>query len=286
MVAIQMATVNTAEHFGLSKEIGMIAPGRWADILLAESLSEVRPSTVIAKGQIVAQEGKLTLPPPSFDYPAWTRNSVHLKRPLRAGDFVLRAPGGGGRHLAHVIGVVENQLPTQHLLLPIDSHSGEVRTDIGRDLAKVALVQRHKGMSGTTLGLVQGFGFTEKCAAASTVAHDCHQLLVVGTDEDCMARAVSELAKNGGGQVVVKDGKVVGMVALSIAGLMSTSRAEDVAASARTVLDGFRECGCRINNPNIPLSFLALATIPALRITDMGLVDVERHQVIPVLEEA
>jgi adenine deaminase len=286
MTAIQMVTINAAEHFGLSGEMGMIAPGRWADLVLVDDLAKFRAELVIAKGRLVAKDEGLRVDPPPFKYPAWARRSVHLKRPLRAEDLVLRNTSGTPQLTAHVIGVKENQLPTQHLRLDMRSEGGVVGADIGRDIAKVALIQRHKGMDGTALALVQGFGFKERCAVASTVAHDCHQLLVVGTDDACMAQAANELMKNGGGQVVVKDGQVIGLVELTIAGLMSSERVEVVASKAESVLEGFQACGCRLNNPNIQLSFLALTVIPELRISDKGLVDVTRSEVIPALEKA
>ena len=120
---------------------------------------------------------------------------------------------------------------------------------------------------------------------ASTVAHDCHHLVVVGTDDACMAKAANELRRIGGGQVVVKDQKVIAKFRLEIAGLMSRERVEIVSKKAKAVLDGFRACGCTINNPNIQLSFLALTVIPALRISDRGLVDVENRRLIQVLEQ-
>ena len=286
MTAIQMATINTAEHFGVSREIGMIAPGRWADMLLVDDLRDFRPNLVIAKGSVAAVEGKLQLRLPAFKYPAWARDSVHLRRPVRPGDLALRHAGAGTRVTANVIGVQENQLTTEHMRMEIVTRDGEVVADTGRDIAKLALIQRHKGMHGETVGLVHGFGFTERCAAASTIAHDCHQLLVVGTDDACMAQAANELMKHGGGQVVVKDGRVIGLVELTIAGLMSTENVEIVAAKAQSVLDGFRACGCTLNNPNVLLSFLALTVIPELRISDLGLVDVDRFELLPVLEEA
>ena len=286
MIAIQMATINAAEHFGLSREIGMIAPGRWADLLLVDDLHEFKAQLVIAKGRLVAEDGKMKVDLPRFKYPAWAQSSVHLRRPLRPEDLVLRDTTGSSQLTAHVIGVTENQLPTRHLRLDVLSEDGVVKTDMSRDIAKVALIQRHTGMNGRTLALVQGFGFKERCAVASTVAHDCHQLLVVGTDDACMAQAANELVDNGGGQVVVKDGQVIGMVELTIAGLMSSEKVDVVARKAQSVLEGFRACGCTLNNPNIQLSFLALTVIPELRISDKGLVDVARLEVIPVLEKA
>jgi adenine deaminase len=286
ITAIQMCTINTAEHFGLTREMGMIAPGRWADIVLVEDLRDFRANLVIAKGQVIAEGGQWVLDLPAVEYPAWARQSVNLRSPLRAEDFALKTEAGQGVELnANVIGVIENQAPTRHLRMPVTANGGEVHPDQSRDIAKVALVERHLGTGGVTLGLVSGFGFTERCAIASTVAHDSHHMIVVGTDEADMAEAANSLASSGGGQVVVKDGQVIGQVELQIAGLMSTERAEIVARKAAIVLDGIRACGCTLNNPNMQLSLLALVVIPELRISDKGLVDVMNFSLVPVLQE-
>jgi len=285
MTALQMATLNTAEHFGLAREIGQSAPGRWADILIVPDLRDFRPRLVLARGAVIAEEGKWLIELPSISYPQWATHSVHLQRPLQAADFTLAAPpGSNGRVRANVIGVIENQAPTRHLRLEIEVQDGRIQADPGRDLAKVALVERHRGTGEITVGLVSGFGFTARCAIASTVAHDSHHMIVVGTDDALMAQAANTLAEIGGGQVVIKDGEVIGKVELPIAGLMSNERAEVVARKAATVLEGFRACGCRLNNPNMQLSLLALVVIPELRISDKGLVDVTRFDFVPVLE--
>jgi adenine deaminase len=284
MTAIQMMTINTAEHFGVSKEMGMIAPGRWADVVIVEDLRDFHADLVIAKGQVIAEQGKWKVSLPKFSYPSWAVNSVHLKKPLKAEDFKLPVKGQKSQVRANVIGVIENQAPTKHLTFDLQPENGEIKPDMARDIAKIALVERHKGTGGVTVGLVSGFGFSEKCAIASTVAHDSHHMIVVGTDEASMAVAANSLARSGGGQVVVKEGKVIGKVELKIAGLMSTERAEVVARKAETILQGFRACGCRLNNPNMQLSLLALVVIPELRISDKGLVNVTRFEFIPVLE--
>ena len=284
MTAIQMCTINTAEHFGVSRDMGMIAPGRWADVVLVDDLKDFKAEMVIAKGQVIAENGKWKVNLPKVGYPAWATNSVHLKRKLTAADFKLVT-----RHTSHVkvnvIGVIENQAPTRHLTFDVQPENGEIKADIERDIAKIALVERHKGTGGVTVGLVSGFGFTEKCAVASTVAHDSHHMIVVGTDEASMAAAGNALARSGGGQVVVRDGKVIGQVPLKIAGLMSTEKADVVAKKAKTILQGFESCGCRLNNPNMQLSLLALVVIPELRISDKGLVDVTQFKFVPVVED-
>ncbi|NOH02031.1 MAG: adenine deaminase [Chloroflexi bacterium] len=286
MTAIQMMTINTAEHFGLSREMGMIAPGRWADVLLVEDLMRFKADVVIAKGQVIAENGEWQVKLPAVKYPKWATNSIHMKRKLTAEDFALRTGAVDGSELeAHVIGVIENQAPTRHLRMKVKAENGEVKADLRRDLAKIALVERHRATGQVTVGLVSGFGFTRRCAIGSTVAHDSHHMIVVGTDDESMAIAANELAKCGGGQVVVLDGRVVGLVELKIAGLMSSERADAVAKKAATVLDGFKMCGSELNNPNMQLSLMALAVIPELRISDKGLVDVTQFDFIPVLEE-
>jgi adenine deaminase len=290
ITAIQMMTINTAEHFGLSKEMGMIAPGRWADVVLVRDLNHFKADVVIAKGQVIAENGEWKVKLPKFTYPTWATKSVKLKRPLKAEDFKLPSPltplpkGEGKGVRANVIGVIENQAPTRHLTFDVQPENGEIKVDMKRDIAKVALIQRHNGTGGITMGLVSGFGFNSKCAVASTVAHDSHHMLVVGTDEQSMAVAANSLARSGGGQVVVKDGKVIGQVELKIAGLMSNEKADVVASKAGTILEGFQACGCTLNNPNMQLSLLALVVIPELRISDKGLVDVTNFNFVPVLE--
>ncbi len=284
--AIQMATINTAEHFGLSREMGMIAPGRYADIVLVENLQDFRADLVIAKGKLIAKEGRWLVDLPAFDTPEWALHSVHLKQPLTPADFT---PALGealdGRFNANVIGVIENQAPTRHLKMPVEVRHGQLQLDAGSGLAKIALVERHTGSGRVQVGLVHGFGFTDRCAIATTVAHDSHHLIIVGTDDALMARAGNELAGCGGGQIVIKDGEVIGKVELPIAGLMSNRRAERVATEAASILEGFRACGCKLNNPNMQLSLLGLVVIPELRISDLGLVDVTRFKFIQLIEQ-
>ncbi len=284
MTAIQMATLNTAEHFGVAREVGQIAPGRYADILLVNDLPNLTVDTVICRGKVAAEAGILLIALPAFPYPPEVRTSVNLPRPLTAADFELPTSNRGPLR-AHVIGVIENQAPTRHLQVMLEAVDGRVPVDMARDLAKVALVERHRGTGEVRVGLVQGFGLNVPCAIGSTVAHDAHQMLLVGTDEHSMAVAANELARVGGGQVVVRNGEVNALVELPIAGLMSDEPAEVVARKAGRVLEALGECGCHLNNANMQLSLLALVVIPELRISDKGLIDVHQFKVISVLEE-
>jgi adenine deaminase len=284
MTALQMATINTAEHFGVNREVGMIAPGRWADILLVDDLNDFDAGLIIVRGQVAVENGKLLVDLPKVEYPDWVTHSVHLKRPLVAKDFRIPAEGQLSKVRVNVIGIIENQAPNRHLRLEVLVNDGEIHADITRDLAKAVVVERHHNSGRIQVGLVSGFGFNLPCAIASTVAHDCHQMIVVGTDEKDMALAANQLAEVGGGQVVVKNGQVIGLIELAIGGLMSTETAEKVAGKANTILKGFRACGCNLNNPNMQLSLLALVVIPELRLTDKGLVDGTNFTFLPVIE--
>lgn len=287
LLVLQMATLNTAEHFGVDRDQGMIAPGRYADILLVKDLQDFKAHRVIAKGILLAEDREWMIDLPELAYPDWVKDSVNTGRELTRDDFQLEIENfqPGGEYQAHVIGVVEGQAPTEHLIVPIDSADGLVHPDQDRDLAKIALVERHRGKGEVQVGLVHGFQLEGKCAIGSTVAHDSHHMIVVGTEEEQMALAANHLAEINGGQVVVQNGKVIASLALPIAGLMSDQRADLVAEQAAGILEGFRTCGCEIKNPNMQLSLLALVVIPSLRISDLGLVDVDQFDFIPVIEE-
>lgn len=288
ITAIQMATLNTAEHFGVAQDIGMIAPGRFADILLVGNLAEMDIHTVFAGGQQLIKEGKFSIDIPTYDYPEWVKSSINLGRDLSPEDFRLAVSSSDSTKQntvhANVIGVIENHAKNRHLKIEVPLVNGEVKASFEQDIAKVALIERHKGTGAVQVGLVQGFGFNAPCAVGTTVAHDSHHMIVVGTNEADMAKAARMLSEMGGGQVVVKEGEVIAQVELSIAGLMSDELAEIVAQKAAMVLEGFRACGSELNNPNIQLSFLALVVIPELRISDLGLVDVTKFEFLPVLE--
>jgi adenine deaminase len=263
--------------------MGMIAPGRYGDVLIVKDLFDFKPDVVVARGKEAVRNGEILIDLPKRSYPAWAVQSVHLKRPLTADDFVLKYSNGEYAQ-AHVIGIIENQAPTRHLIMQLPVVNGEIKPDIGKDLVKVALVERHRPTGKIQMGLVNGFGFTIPCAVATTVAHDSHQMIVVGTNEEDMAFAANYLAEIEGGQVIVSGKKVLGEIKLPIGGLMSKDSAKVVARQAQGLLEGFKKCGCKLNNPNMQLSLLGLVVIPELRISDMGLVDVNRFDFIPVIE--
>ncbi len=282
LVALQMATINTASHFGLEREIGSATPGRRADIILSSDLSTLPIETVIARGNVVAENGVITVDCPHLNWPDKARNTVHLGHNLTSGDFEIKPPAGANRVQANVIGVVENQAPTKALKAELPIIGGLVEGE--GDVCQIALVERHRATGGVTNAFVSGFGYQGKMAMASTVAHDSHHMIVVGTDRDQMALAANRLAEVGGGITLFRDGQEIALVELPIAGLMSDSPATQVAAKAEQMVEAMKACGCQLNNAYMQHSLLALVVIPELRISDLGLVDVRTFEKIDLLE--
>ncbi|MEO0655989.1 MAG: adenine deaminase [Pseudomonadota bacterium] len=282
LIALQMATVNTATHFGLERELGSLTPGRRADVILTSDLRELPIEHVIARGKTVAVDGALRVDCPHYDWPDRARKTVNLARALASNDFVVKAPGGANAVTANVIGVVENQAPTKALKATLPVVDGCVEGADG--VCHIALVERHKATGEVKNAFVSGFGYQGSMAMASTVAHDSHHMIVVGTDREQMALAANRLAEVGGGVTVFADGKELALVELPIAGLMSDQPAREVAAKADQMVEAMKQCGCTLNNAYMQHSLLALVVIPELRISDLGLVDVRSFEFIPVLE--
>lgn len=285
ITAIQMATLNTATHFGLERELGSITPGRRADLILTSDLVTLPVETVIARGRVLAQDGRLVEEIAPFAYPDFAKNTVKTGRAFGARDFDIAAPAGRNAVRARVIGVVENQAPTRALERDLPVEDGVVGMDGRADVCQIALVERHRATGAVVNAFVHGFGYDRPCAVASTVAHDSHHMIVVGTDKADMALAANRLAEVGGGAIVVSRGETLALVELPIAGLMSDERAEIVARKADALVAAMRACGCRLNNAYMQHSLLALVVIPELRISDKGLIDVTRFEKVDLLVE-
>ena len=283
LIALQMATINTATHFGLERELGSIAPGRRADMILTSDLKTLPIEHVIARGQTVAIDGKITVDCPHYDWPDSARQTVHMGKVLGATDFEITAPSEKNKVTAKVIGVVENQAPTEALTADLPVKDGIVEGQVG--VCQIALVERHRATGDVVNGFVAGFGYTGQMAVASTVAHDSHHMIVVGTSRADMALAANRLGEVGGGVTVWKDGRELSLVKLPIAGLMSDSPAAEVAAKADEMVAAMAACGCTLNNAYMQHSLLALVVIPALRISDLGLVDVTKFEITPLFED-
>ncbi len=284
LVALQMCTINTATHFGLERELGSIAPGRRADLILSPDLRTLPVETVIARGRIVAENGRLLAECPHYDWPDTARRTVRLGKMLSPTDFEIAAPEGANSVTARVIGVVENQAPTRALTAELAVTDGLAQPDPAQDIAQIALVERHRGTGGVVNGFVSGFGYRGRMAMGSTVAHDSHHMIVVGTDRAMMAACANRLGEMGGGISVWKDGAEIASVPLPIAGLMSDAPAAEVADAASRMVAAMADCGCTLNNAYMQHSLLALVVIPEIRISDLGLVDVTRFQLTDLFE--
>lgn len=233
---------------------------------------------VYARGRLLARDGRLVADIPAWDYPASAKNTVKLGKSLSPEDFDIAAPEGANSVRARVINIIENQAPTRASVAELKVENGLVTMDRGNDICQIALVERHRGTGTVVNAFVSGFGYTKDCALASTVAHDSHHMLVVGTNKRDMAIAANRLNEVGGGVVLISEGRELALVELPIAGLMSAERAEIVAEKASRLTEAMREMGCTLNNAYMQHSLLALVVIPELRISDIGLIDVTTFQ--------
>ena len=283
VTAIQMATLNTAQHFGMEREIGSVAPGRRGDLVITSDLPSLPVELVMAGGAVIAENGRIAIELPAFQYPQSARGTVRLGKRLAAADFDISAGEGANSVRARVIGVIENQAPTRALEADLSVEDGLVAMDRDNDICQIALVERHRATGAVVNGFVSGFGYDKDCAVASTVAHDSHHMIVAGTNKDDMALAANRLGEVGGGVIVVSEGRELALVELPIAGLMSDERSDIVAAKAEKMVEAMAECGCTLNNAYMQHSLLALVVIPELRISDRGIVDATKFEKVDLL---
>jgi len=270
--ALLMATLHPALCHGLA-ELGAIAPGFHADMVVLEDLESFRAAVVIAGGAVAARDGR-ALPFDAPPVPEWVRDSVNAA-PVAPDAFDL----GGASERVRVIEIVPGQLITGAGQERPTLRDGRVVADAGRDLAKLAVVERHHATGRVGAGLVRGFGLRSG-AFASTVAHDAHNVVAVGADDASMTACVRRLVELGGGIAVADGGELRGELALPVAGLLSEEPAEAVVERLDELVALLREQGVRIDAPFMTLSFLALSVIPDLKLTDRGLVDVVAARVV------
>jgi adenine deaminase len=281
VMAIRMATLNTAEWFRLYDR-GAVAPGKRADLVIFPDLHEIRPELVFSGGKLVAQNGK-----PLGDWPVPTadqspvRETIHVDwDSLDAKAF--RIPAQGSR--ARVIGVIENQVVTNHFIEEVPQENGYVLTDVERDILKMAVIERHRGTGNMGLGFIHGFGL-KAGALATSVANDHHNIVVVGVDDQSMYTAAYAVGKMGGGLASANKDQVMAALPFPIAGLMSDQPAEAVADAMETLQNSAAALGSELSDPFMTLSFMALEVIPALKLTDQGLIDVEQFRPVRLFVE-
>ena len=281
VAALRMATANPARHYRLDDR-GAVAPGRRADLVVFSDLQDFRAEEVWVGGEKVAEGGRALFGSGPCDA-AVARGTVAVD--AEALDFSVPAPEGsrdGDRVEVRVIGAVPDQLLTEHLTARARVEDGRVVADPGRDLLEIAVIERHRGSGRIGRGFIRGFGL-DRGALAGTFAHDHHNLVVIGADELSMETAARAVAGAGGGLAVAEGERVVELLALPIAGLMSEEPVEAVRAGMDRLLAAAAERGSALHDPFMAMSFVTLEVIPALKITDRGLVDVERFELVPLV---
>jgi adenine deaminase len=278
ILAIQMATLNGAEYFRL-EGIGAIAPGYRADIVSFDHLARFQIKKVFKDGKLVAENGNMLSPPLRQRRSLRLKETVRVK-PLKKNAFLLRSD----QSLAKVIQLIPDQIVTKKVMERVLLKDGAAHPNVKEDLLKIAVVERHKATGNIGIGFVQGFGL-KRGAIGSSVAHDSHNIVLVGTNDPDMSKVVEVIETMKGGLAVVSDGKVLASLPLPIAGLMSQASVAQVNLQLEALHRTAKNLGCKIPDPFMTLSFLSLPVIPELKLTDKGLVDVNQFKFVPLFGE-
>lgn len=274
IMAIQMATLNPSEYFRL-EDIGSIAPGYKADLIVFDHLKRFKIKKVFKEGELVAEDGKMVSFPIRKKI-LRSKGSVRIK-PLKEDAFLLRSH----QPFAKIIQLIPDQIITKKMIRKIPLKDGIAYPNLKEDILKIAVVERHKATGNIGIGFAQGFGLKEG-ALGSSVAHDSHNLVVVGANDQDMLKAIETIQKMEGGLVVVLKGEVLASLPLPIAGLMAETSVSQVNHQLELLQQATKKMGCRIPDPFMTLSFLSLPVIPELKITDKGLVDVNQFKIVPL----
>ena len=278
--AVQVASLNTAEYFGL-KDLGAIAPGYKADLLVLPDLKTFKPDIVLKDGQVVAQDGKLAVEIPENDAIA-TRNSVNV-RWITMDDFKIQTEGDGIKKV-RALEVIPHQLITKSVMSDVKVVDGNAISNVETDTLKICVIERHRATGNIGKGFVKGFNL--KCGAiASTVAHDSHNMIVIGTNDFDMYTAAVALIKCQGGKVVVKDGEIISQLPLPIAGLMSDKEFDFVVEKCDELNKAAHSIGCKLEDPFMTMGFLSLPVIPELKITDKGVFDTNKFDFVNIFDD-
>jgi adenine deaminase len=275
-----MATLNPAEYFRLD-DLGAIAPGYRADIITFDHLGRFQIRKVFKDGVLVAEDGKMVSRPigVSSFLKKGVQSSVRIKD-IKSDAFMIRS----NQPLAKVIQLIPDQIVTKKVMKKIVLKDGVALPNMKEDILKIAVMERHRATGNVGIGFVQGFGL-KRGAIGSSVAHDSHNLVIVGTNDEDMLQAVMAIKKMGGGLAVVSEGKVLASLPLPIAGLMTNAPVTQVNHQSESLLQAAKSIGCKLPDPLMTLSFISLPVIPELKITDKGLVDVNKFKIVPLFGE-
>lgn len=285
ITAIQMVTINVADCFNMNRDLGCVSPGKFADIVLLKDLSRVQVDKVLINGELVSDNKKLCVNIESTVYPDFAKNTMNIGRVLNEKDFQIFAKDNKKEKVrVRVMKIIEAKVGTYAKEACVPIKKGIVQNDLSQDVIKAVVIERHKATSTMGKGFVKGFGLKEG-AVASTVAHDSHNLLIVGTNDKDMALAGNTLAKVGGGMVAVKNGEVIALNPLPIAGLMSEEDVESVSKKVKNLDKAWKTLGCKIESPFMTMALLSLAVLPELRLTNRGLFDTVNFKKVSIFVE-
>ena len=277
--AIQMATINISRYFRLEDEIGSLTPGRYADIILADSMESIHPNQVFFKGSLVAEHGKLVKAPPKGNYEDWIKETVILKNKITPERFEIPINGDKDKVEVHVIELIKDQIINKDIIETVSVVDGQIVSDVEKDLLKLGVVERYGKNGNVAVVLVKGFTL-KKGALAFSMSHDHHNIVVVGTNDRDMAAAINEVHRIKGGLAVSDRGEIKASMSCPIGGLMSEKGAFEVLAEIENLNGCAKDLGCDLEAPFMTLSFISLPTVPELGLTDLGLIDVLGHKII------
>ena len=282
--AIQYVTINPATCFHMDHEMGIISPGKCADIVFFDDLNDIRITRTIIDGDIVAENGEMTVDIGKAVFPGFVYDTINVGQTITPDSFKIAAPDGKDSVMTRVIEIIPNKVGNYERIMELKAADGFVQPDPDNDVMKMVVFERHHATGTKGAGFLKGFGF-KKGAMAQTVAHDAHNLLVAGTNDEDMALAANTLIECGGGMCAVADGKVLALVPLPIAGLMNDLPVEEMADLISKLDDAWKEMGCVINSPYMTMALIPLACLPELRLTNRGLVDCRSFQFVDLFAE-
>ncbi len=282
LTAIQMVTINTATCFHMDHELGSVAPGKCADMLLLNNLEQLQVTKVWVDGTLVAENGKMAVEFPPYAYPEWATHTMHIGEEITAETFAI--PAEQEEETVRVMEVIPARVGNIERHITLKAVNGRLESDATQDVMKAVVFERHKATGKKGVGFVRGFGI-KNGAMASTVAHDAHNLLVIGTNDEDMALAANTLIACGGGMTAVQNGKVLGTIELPVAGLMSQKPIDEMDELVKKLDKEWKTIGCEMPSPYMTMALVALACLPDLRLTDRGLVDCNRFCFVPLKVE-
>ena len=279
VTAIQMVTINCAQCFQMDHELGSITPGKCADMVLLNNLDDLQVTKVWIDGDLVAENGAMTKELAPYEYPEWATHSMHVGETITADTFKI--PASAEEVTVRAIEVIPAHVGSIERFITLKAQNGYLESDPAQDTLKTVVFERHHETGTKGIGFVKGFGI-ECGAMASTVAHDAHNLLVIGTNDEDMALAANTLIECGGGMVAVQNGKVLGVVPLPIAGLMNDKPAEEMSEMVEALEAAWAQIGCSMPSPFMTMALIPLACLPELRLTNRGLVDCRTFEFVPL----